>query len=178
MEASSQSRTEEESVSMKILPIETMTSASSDLKPSLTWMSWFSRMIIVVSPVSVDKGWTSARFKFFSRATLLHLVCVFGPMLLLVLVSSFNGNLTQILIKSFVGTFETYTWVDSLSMFFMILLLPVCSCVIPMLMATGIPIIPSLALAEDLCWPKHGICGLLGALLFMSANTLGKNTLT
>ena len=178
MEASSQSRTEEESVSMKILPIETMTTASSDLKPSLTWMSWFSRMIIVVSPVSVDKGWTSVKFKFLSRATLLHLVCVFGPMLLLVLVSSFNGNLTQILIKSFVGTFETYTWVDSLSMFFMILLLPVCSCVIPMLMATGIPIIPSLALAEDLCWPKHGICVLLGALLFMSANTLGKNTLT
>ena len=46
------------------------------------------------------------------------------------------------------------------------------------MVTTGIPIIPSLALAEDLCWPKHGICGLLGALLFMSANTLGKNTLT
>jgi len=93
-------------------------------------------------------------------------------MLLLVLVSSFNGNLTQILIKSFVGTFETYTWVDSLSMFFMIFLLPASSCVMPMIMATGIPTIPSLALAEDLCWPKHGICCLLGAPLFMSANTL------
>ena len=169
MEASSQSRTEEESVSMKILPIETMTSARSDLKPSLTWMSWFSRMIIVVSPVSVDKGWTCARFKFFSRATLLHLVCFFGPMLLLLIIAVFNDNLVQTLTKAIIGTFGTYNLIDSVSLFLTIAIIHL-SNILPIILSAGIPKISVLALAGDLRWPKYGFFMLSGAFLYVAAN--------
>ena len=161
-----------DSAIMKVVPIETKL-GKSEIKPSLTLMSWLCRMIIIMSPVSVDKGWTNLKFKFFSRATLLHLLFFFGPMLLLVLASIINGNHNQIVMKSWVSTLETYNSVDSFSVFFMMLILPL-SCAIPFLMSIGIPSISSLALAGDLFWPKYGILGPLGSFLFWSANILGE----
>ena len=157
---------------MKVVPIESM-SGNSEIKHSLTWMSWLSRMIIAISPVSINEGWTDVKFKFFSRATFLYLVVFLGPMLIFVLASIVNGDHNQIVMKSIVGTFKTYNLVDSLSVFFMMLILPM-SCVIPFFMSTGIPSISSLALAGDLHWPKYGILGPVGALLFWSADILGQ----
>ena len=157
---------------MKIVPIESMP-GSSETNPTLTWMSWLCRMIILISPASVDKGWTAIKFKFFSRATFLHLLFFFGPMPILLLASAIDGDHSRIVYKSLVFTFETYNLIDSLSVFFMMLVLPL-SCAIPFLMATGIPCISSLALARDLSWPKYGIIGPLGAFLFWSANALGE----
>ena len=161
-----------DSAIMKVVPLETKLERS-EIKPSLTMMSWLCKMIIIMSPISVDKGWTNLKFKFFSRATLLHLLFFFGPMLLLVLASIINGNHNQIVMKSWVSTFETYNSVDSFSVFFMMLILPL-SCAIPFLMSTGIPSISSLALAGDLFWPKYGIFGPLGSFLFWAANILGE----
>ena len=157
---------------MKVVPIESMP-GSSEIKQSLTWMSWLSRMIIAISPVSVNDGWTVVKFKFFSRATLLHLLFFFGPMLLFVLASNFNGDHSKIVMKSIVSTSETYNIIDFLSSFFMMFILPF-SCAIPFLMSTGIPSISSLALSGDLCWPKYGFLGPLGAFLLMSADLLGQ----
>ena len=155
---------------MKVVPIESM-SGSSEIKHSLTWMSWLARMIIVISPVSVNEGWTDVKFKFFSRATFLHLLVFLGPMLIFVLASTFNGDHSQILTKSIVDTFKTYNLVDSLSLLFMLLILPT-ACVIPFFTSIGIPCISSLALAGDLRWPKYGILGPVGALLFFFSSIL------
>ena len=75
--------------------------------------------------------------------------------------------------KSIVSTSETYNIIDFLSSFFMMFILPF-SCAIPFLMSTGIPSISSLALSGDLCWPKYGFLGPLGAFLLMSADLLGQ----
>ena len=171
-EAFSRSSRGKDSAIMKVVPIDTMLEGS-EVKPSLTGMSWLCRMIIVISPASVDKGWTAIKYKFFSRANLLHLLFFFGPMPILVLASIFNGDHSEIIVKAWVGTFKTYKLVDSLSVFFMMLVLPM-SCVIPFLMSTGIPCVSRLALARDLSWPKCGIFGPLGALLFWSADVLGE----
>ena len=168
----SQSPRGKDNVIMKVVPIESVP-GSSEVKPSLTWMSWLCRMIIFISPASVDKGWTAIKFKFFSRSTFLHLFFFFGPMPILVLASCINGDHSQIMMKSWVGTFETYNLVDALSVFFMMLALPM-ACIIPFLMSTGISSISSLALARDLSWPKYGIFGPLGAFLFWSADLLGE----
>ena len=55
----------------------------------------------------------------------------------------------------------------------MITALPL-STMIPFAAFTGVPWISSLALAEDLLWPKYGLWGLSGAAFFISANALGK----
>ena len=157
---------------MKIVPFETMT-GNSDLEPSLTWMSWLSRVIIVASPISVDQGWTSVKFKFFSRATLLHVLCFFGPMLLLIAIAAFDGNVFQILTKALLGTLKTYNPVDCLSILLMISIIHL-STLLPTLLATGIPAISSLALSANLRWPKYGFCTLSGAILFMCANFLSE----
>ena len=157
---------------MKVVPINTML-GSSEVKPSLTGMSRLCRMIIVISPASVDQGWTAVKFKFFSKATLLHILFFFGPMPILVLASIFNGDHSQIVMKSLVSAFETYNLIDFLSLSFLMLILPM-SCAIPFLMSTGIPCVSRLALARDLCWPKYGILGPLGSFLFWSANVLGE----
>ena len=62
---------------------------------------------------------------------------------------------------------------DSISIFVMITALPL-STMIPFAAFTGVPSISSLALAEDLLWPKYGLWGLSGAAFFISANALGK----
>ena len=146
---------------------------NSDLELSLTWMSWLSRVIIVASPVSVDQGWTSVKFKFFSRATLLHVLCFFGPMLLLIAIAAFDGNVFQILTKALLGTLKTYNPVDCLSILLMISIIHL-STLLPTLLATGIPAISSLALSANLRWPKYGFCTLSGAILFMCANFLSE----
>ena len=166
------SSTEEGNFTMKIVPFETMT-GNSDLEPSLTWMSWLSRVIIVASPISVDQGWTSVKFKFFSRATLLHVLCFFGPMLLLIAIAAFDGNVFQILTKALLGTLKTYNPVDCLSMLLMISIIHL-STLLPTLLAIGIPAISSLALSANLRWPKYGFCTLSGAILFMCANFLSQ----
>ena len=157
---------------MKVVPIERI-SASSEKKPSLTWMSWLARLIIAISPVSVDDGKSDVKFKFFSRATFLHLLFFYGPMLLFVLASLINGDHSQIVVESLVDTFETYNSVDSLSIFFMMLILPM-SIIITVFMSSGIQSIASLALAEDLSWPKYGFLCLVGSFLIFFADVLGE----
>ena len=133
---------------MKVVPLGKM-SESSEMMSSLTWMSWLSKIFILISPASLDKeSYTTVKFKFFSRATLLHSLFLFGPMLLAILASAINGNHLQILSKSWVFTYETYNTVDFVSVIMMSLILPF-SFVSPFLIAIGIPSIPSLALAQD-----------------------------
>ena len=99
---------------MKVVPIETM-SGGSEVKPSLTWMSWLARAIIVISPVSSNKGWTDLKLKFFSKATLIYLLLFYGPMLLLVVATIINGDHSQIVMKSMINLFKTYNLIDSFS---------------------------------------------------------------
>ena len=141
------------------------------MKPSLTWMSWLARAIIVISPVSSNKGWTDLKLKFFSKATLIYLLLFYGPMLLLVVASIINGDHSQIVMESMIILFKTYNLIDSFSVFFMLLFLPM-SCIIPFKMSTGSPSISSIALARYHSWPKYGIIGLVGAFLFLPANSL------
>ena len=94
-------------------------------------------------------------------------------MLIFILASIINGDHIQMAMKSIVDTFETYNLIDSLSILFVMLSLPMC-CIIPLFMSTGLPSISSLALARDLRWPKYGILSPVGALLFLSADILGQ----
>ena len=158
---------------MKVAPTEMLPRMSDLNKPSLTWMSWLSRMVILISPASVDQGWTVVKFKFFSRSFLLYFVIYSGPILLAVIVSVFNGEIIQVVTKCFFDTLATYNIMDSISIFVMITALPL-SALIPFAAFTGVPSISSLALAEDLLWPKYGLCSLSGAAFFISANALGK----
>ena len=158
---------------MKVAPTEMLPRMSNLNKPSLTWMSWLSRMVILISPASVDQGWTVVKFKFFSRSFLLYFVIYSGPILLAVIVSVFNGEIIQVVTKCFFDTLATYNVMDSISLFVMTTALPL-STMIPFAAFTGVPSISSLALAEDLLWPKYGLCSLSGVAFFISANALGK----
>ena len=158
---------------MKVAPIEMLPRMSDLNKPSLTWMSWLSRMVILISPTSVDQEWTVVKFKFFSRATLFHSLFLFGPMLLAIFASTINGNHLQILSKSWVFTYETYNTVDFVSVFMVSLILPF-SFISPFFIAIGIPSIPSLALAQDLTWPKNGGWSIFGTILLLTAEVFGK----
>ena len=140
---------------------------------SLIWMSWLSKIFILISPASLDKESYTVKFKFFSRATLFHSLFLFGPMLLAILASAINGNHLQIISKSWVFTYETYNTVDFVSVFMMSLILPF-SFISPFLIAIGSPSIPSLALAHDLTWPKNGGWSILGTILLLTAEVFGK----
>ena len=94
-------------------------------------------------------------------------------MLLAVIVSFFNGEIIQFVTKCFFDTLATYNVMDSISLFVMTTALPL-STMIPFAAFTGVPWISSLALAEDLLWPKYGLWGLSGAAFFIYANALGK----
>ena len=157
---------------MKVVPLGKM-SESSEMMSSLTWMSWLSKIFILISPASLDKeSYTTVKFKFFSRATLFHSLFLFGPMLLAILASAINGNHLQILSKSWVFTYETYNTVDFVSVLMMSLILPF-SFISPFLIAIGSPSIPSLALAQDLTWPKNGGWSILGTILLLTAEVFG-----
>ena len=138
---------EPEKAIMKVVPIEKI-SESSEMMSSLTWMSWLSKIFILISPASLDKESYTVKFKFFSKATLFHSLFLFGPMLLAILASAINGNHLQIISKSWVFTYETYNTVDFFSVIMMSLILPF-SFISPFLIAIGSPSIPSLALAQD-----------------------------
>ena len=156
---------------MKVAPTEMLPRMSDLNKPSLTWMSWLSRMVILISPASVDQGWTVVKFKFFSRSTLLYFVIYFGPMLLAVIVSFFNGEIIQFVTKCFFDTLATYNVMDSISLFVMTTALPL-STMIPFAAFTGVPSISSLALAEDLLWPKYGLWPKWGSLNVHGINVI------
>ena len=158
---------------MKVAPTEMLPRMSDLNKPSLTWMSWLSRMVILISPASVDQEWTVVKFKFFSKATLIYLAIFFVPVFLWLLVTVIDGNLIQLTIKCVVGAVATYNIMDLISIFSMISILHL-STMIPLALSTGVPWISSLALADDLTWPKYGFCGILGAAFFISANALGE----
>ena len=166
---------ESEKAIMKVVPLGKI-SESSEMMSSLTWMSWLSKIFILISPASLDKESYTVKFKFFSRASLFHSIFLFGPLLLAILASAINGNHLQILSKSWVFTYETYNTVDFVSVFMMSLILPF-SFVSPFFIAIGIPSIPSLALARDLTWPKNGGWSILGTILLLTAEVFGKMVL-
>ena len=130
-------------------------------KKKVSWMSWMSRIFIILTPASVNKTNTKVTYSFWSKKSLFFCLAYFG----LLSVAEYLRNLTMISEFKFSMSITNLFTLASVGAagFGMALL--------PFFFASGIPLISKLALDPDLSWPKYGLFAVT-ANIFAMAGTL------
>ena len=149
---------------VQILPL-----SPPDEKTRLMWK--LSRMMILLSPATTDRGNTRVNFKWLSWKTLVFTLCYVGLLAAANLVNFLTGFNSQIYSLD-----QTTNIIDTGSEFAH-LAVRVATITLPFIFASGLPFISGLALKKDLTSPNIGLVFILGSLLNMFAELFG-NCLT
>ena len=129
-------------------------------------MSSLSRLVILLSPATTDRGNNRLSFKWLSMKTLVFSLCYFGLGFGAYLVSYLTGFMDQMSLGKTGSIIETGSKLASGAVM-------AATYTLPFILASGIPSISELALAEDLTCPKYGLSFILGSLLHAIASIFG-----
>ena len=135
-------------------------------KKKVSWMSWISRIFIILTPASVNKTNTEVTFSFWSKKSLFFCLTYFG----LLSVAVYLQNMTMISqFKFSTSITDIFTMASTGAAGFGMALLP-------FFFASGIPLVSKLALDPDLSWPRYGLLGVTASLLVMAGTLLSSKT--
>ena len=130
-------------------------------------MSSLSRLMILLSPATTDRGKTRVNFRWLSWKTLLFALGYFGLGFATSLVSYLTGFTDQLSLDKTKNIIDTGSQIASFAVLF-------ATNTLPFLLASGIPSISRLALAKEMTSPKYGLVFVLGSLLYTTSLILGK----
>ena len=135
----------------------------------VTCMSRIVWIVVNLLPVTTNKGFKKANFKLFSLKTLFFCLFFIGPFVAVNTVAISTGVVSEAfmqmnIINNIISQGSLLATCAALG----------CQSLSPFLVSSDIPAVSTIALAQDLRWPKYGLMVVLANVLTLVGQFFGK----